>query len=97
MNMTDKEFYEKLEKHPELRNRFKEILSIADNSGSELITRADDAELHVIGQMRKLGKETLQELASIEAGRLARNMESQKNDAKKHVKKNSGGIRHLEQ
>jgi hypothetical protein len=33
MNMTDKEFLEELEKHPNLKNRFKEVLSIAANKG----------------------------------------------------------------
>lgn len=91
MSMTDKEFFEELEKHPELKNRFKEILSISANNGKELITLADDAEMQVIGQMRQLGKETLQNWAEHEAKRISRNIQDQKSDAKKHVKKNFGG------
>lgn len=91
MSMTDKEFFEELEKHPELKNRFKEILSISANNGNELITLADDAEMQIIGQMRQLGKETLQNWAENEANRISKNMKTQKSDAKKHIKKNSGG------
>jgi gas vesicle protein len=88
MVMTDKEFLEKLEHHPDLKNRFKELLSIADNSGKELVTLADEAEMRVIAQMRQLGKETLQDWADSEANRVSKNVKSQMKDAKKHVKKN---------
>jgi hypothetical protein len=89
--MTDKEFLEQLEQHPELKNRFKEILSISSNSGKELITLADEAEMQVIEQMRQLGKETLQNWANKEIMRIALNVKRQVPGAKKHVKKNSGG------
>lgn len=71
MAMTDKEFLDKLKQHPELKNRFKEILSISSNSGKELITLADEAEMQVIAQMRQLGKETLQDWANTEMTRIA--------------------------
>ena len=85
--MTDKEFLEQLEQHPELKNRFKEILSISSNSGKELITLADEAEMQVIEQMRQLGKETLQNWANKEIMRIALNVKRQVPGAKKHVKK----------
>lgn len=88
MAMTDKEFLEKLEQHPELKNRFKEVLAIADNSGKELVTLADEAEMRVIAQMRQLGKETLQDWADKEVSRISKNVKSQQKDAIKHVKKN---------
>lgn len=91
MTMTDEEFLEKLKQHPELKNRFKEILSISSNSGKELITLADEAEMQVIAQMRQLGKETLQNWANTEITRIALNVKRQVPNAKKHVKKKSGG------
>ena len=91
MAMTDKEFFEELESHPELKNRFKEVLSIAANKGENLVTLADAAELEVISQMRKLGNETLQEWATTEAVRVALSVKEQLPSAKKHIKKNSGG------
>jgi len=91
MTMTDEEFLEKLKQHPELKNRFKEILSISSNSGKELITLADEAEMQVIAQMRQLGKETMQDWATTEAIRIALNVKRQVPNAKKHIKKNSGG------
>lgn len=96
MVMTDKEFLEECDKHPDLKNRFKEILSLASNKGKELVTLADEAEMEVISQMRNLGKETLQNWANSEALRVSRNVQKQIKDAKKHVKKNSGGTPHTE-
>ena len=95
MTMTDKEFLEELNKHPDLKNRFKEVLSIATNSGKELVTLADDAEMCVINQMHHLGRETLQNWANNEATRTSKNVQRQIKDAKKHVKKNSGGTPHM--
>ncbi len=71
MQMTDQEFLEKLAQHPKLKNRFKEMLAIATNSGDELITLADEAELRVIGQVRQLGQELLQDWANDESKRIA--------------------------
>ena len=96
MDSQDKNFLEKLKRHPELRSRFDQILSIADNSGDELVTLADEAELLVIGQMRKLGQATLQDLANSESTRVSKNVKLQVKDAKKHIKKNSGGTQHSE-
>lgn len=48
MAISDKEFLEELEKHPGLKDRFKEILAIAANKGPELVTLADEAEMQVI-------------------------------------------------
>lgn len=92
--MTDKEFLEKLEQYPDLKNRFKEILAISANGGKDLITRADDAEMRVIDQMRQLGKEALQDWANTEAIRIALNTKRQLPNANKHIKKNSGGTPH---
>jgi gas vesicle protein len=89
--MTDKEFLEELENHPNLKDRFKEILSISANNGKELITLGDEAELRVISQMRQLGKETLQNWADKESKRISKNVKSQIKEAKNHVKKNSDG------
>ncbi|MBX9598604.1 MAG: hypothetical protein K2X04_08510 [Burkholderiales bacterium] len=67
MVVTDKEFFDKLEQQPELKNRFKVMLSISTNSGKELITLADEAEYRVIEQVRKLSQELLQGWANKES------------------------------
>lgn len=87
MEMTDKEFLEELANHPTLKSRFKEMLMIAANKGDKLITRADDAEFAVIDQVRKAGKELLQDWADKESNRLSNNVAKQMSNAKKHVKK----------
>lgn len=94
MVMTDKEFLEELNNHPKLKERFKEMLSIAANNRGELITRADDAEYAVVDQINKAGKELLQDWASKESKRVSANVKFKIKDAKKHVKKNSGGTPH---
>lgn len=54
---------ERLKKHPNLRKRFESILDIAENAHGDCI-KADDAEEHVIEEVRKLGQETLQDWAN---------------------------------
>lgn len=87
MSVVTQEFIDLLEKNPRLAARFKEILSLTENSGSELITRADAAEIAVINQMRNLGKESLESWAENEANRLSKNV-SLDLKMKKHSKKN---------
>jgi hypothetical protein len=87
MTMTDVEFLKELDNHPSLKNRFKEILAISANTGTDPIKLANEAEMQVIEQMRKLGSETLQEWATKESTRVASNVAKQTSTAKKHVKK----------
>lgn len=63
MNTKENEiFLGKLDKHPRLKKRFDEILGVAENSSGELVT-ADDAEMKAIEEVRKLGREVVQEWA----------------------------------
>ena len=53
---------ERLNAHPHLRERFYQILSIAEDSEGK-IEKADDAEQRVIDELRRLGQEVLQDWA----------------------------------
>ena len=53
---------ERLNAHPHLRERFYQILSIAEDSEGK-IEKADDAEQLVIDELRRLGQEVLQDWA----------------------------------
>jgi len=59
MELAGERFWERLKKHPTLRERFESILDIAENANGDCI-RADDAEEQVIEEVRKLGQTTLQ-------------------------------------
>lgn len=58
----DEALFDKLKNHLCLKKRFNEILGIAENTSGELIT-ADEAETKAIEEVRKLGKEVIQEWA----------------------------------
>ena len=53
------EFIEGLERHPELYERFKELLQIVENADGDALT-ADEAEERVVQEIRQLGHEALQ-------------------------------------
>jgi hypothetical protein len=50
---------ERLERHPELYERFKGLLQMVENEAGEALT-ADEAEERVVEEIRRLGHEALQ-------------------------------------
>ncbi len=54
---------ERLNRHPVLKSRVGSLLNIVENS-SEITEKADDAEFRVIGELRRMGNEILQDWAS---------------------------------
>ena len=50
---------ERLEEHPELRQRFEMILEIVENATGD-VEKADEAERRTIEAVRQLGNETVQ-------------------------------------
>jgi hypothetical protein len=61
--VTEREtrFIEQLRDHPELMERFEEILGLAQSDGE--IKRADDVEDLVVEGVRRLGRTTMKEWA----------------------------------
>ena len=53
---------ERLEEHPELKERFERILDIVDNVGGD-VEKADEAERRAIEALRQLGNEVVHEWA----------------------------------
>ena len=92
----DLKFLEKLSFVPHLRKRFEEILNIAHNSSGKLIT-ADEAEMKTIEEVKKLGKEVVKEWAVSQHEQAIKVTKEEKPKAKKHIKKNSIGIQHLDE
>lgn len=93
--MTENEIVKKLQAHPGLKTRFEQIISIVENTRGNA-TLADDAEQQVIVEMRSLGHEVLQEWAEGQSKKVTDRVIEQKPSLRKHVKKNSNGIRHME-
>jgi hypothetical protein len=86
----------RLLKHPELLNRIDRLLDIIEN-GDGQATLADDVEERVVGEMRKFGKEALQEWAKEESQRQEERILNSGVYVRKKSKKNSIGIPLMEQ
>lgn len=93
MEMRDRNFVERLKSHPILRERFESILDIAENVQGDCI-KADDAEMQVIEEVRKLGQATLQDWANGQNNREAERILEEVAGCRPY-KKNSIGIRHM--
>lgn len=63
-----KSLYERLKKHPRLKERFEEILSIAEGEGNGPDT-ADAVEERAIIELHKLGQEVIEEWAEKKAAK----------------------------
>jgi hypothetical protein len=68
---------ERLEEHPELRERFEMILDIVDNVDGD-VEKADEAERRAIEALRQLGNEVVQDWAQ----RQHRKKETEYNDTR---------------
>ncbi len=54
----DRIFISRLNQHPMLRERMEALLSVVENTAGDS-TKADDAEEHVIEELRKMGSDVL--------------------------------------
>jgi hypothetical protein len=93
--MKSKELAERLEKFPELKARFEELLRIAENPDGSIVL-ADDAEEQIVQASRKLNRETMQVWAENQSKMESKRFEKQHKNAHKEVKKNSTGTVGLE-
>lgn len=79
----------RLEKYPDLRSRFEEILSVIENEQGDSFT-ADEAEERAFEQIRRLGQEVLQSWAERRHDRLVKEYDA-RHDTQRKGKKNSTG------
>lgn len=86
----------RIQEHPELHERFKAILDIAENSSGELIT-ADQAEGKAIEEIHKLGQELLKEWAKGQQESAVETARVTHPHAKNHEKKSSIGKQPLDE
>ena len=86
---------ERLHAHPILKKRVEALLQIVDDPLEEIDT-ANEAELRVIEEVRRLGNELLQEWASTKERKRAEALGKTQEGVVGHGKKNCIGIPHLE-
>lgn len=60
---NDQLFINRLNQHPELKERIESLLNIVENTAGDC-TKADDAEQHVINELRKMGNDALHSWAN---------------------------------
>jgi len=58
----DKSFVERIEAYPELKKHIEQMLDVVENIGGKA-DKANDAEIQVVDNMRKIGATALQEWA----------------------------------
>ena len=95
MTISHKSIDERLEKHPSLRKRFEEILSITEGKGTGPDT-ADAVEERAIIELNKLGQELLQEWAKNKATKETVTYRENHPQVHPHKKKSHTGIPPLE-
>lgn len=81
---------ERLEAHPELKKYVEEVLDIAEDV-TDTLKRADDAELKVVDNMRKMGAALLHEWAVHQEKKTTEHWKEEHPEAEGHGKKNPLG------
>lgn len=89
MALSDEALLDYLNAHPELRNRVESMLLIVADEKGEL-QEADEVEMQLIEQMRRMGQESLQAWASGQAVKSAEQV-GQEQGVWRGGKKNSSG------
>ncbi len=88
MPMSNKEFFTKLEQHPQLLERMKRLLRIVEGDGDDNIQNANAAEYAVTDELRPLGKELLEDWGKKQVLKATKNVKSSLPKIKPHSKKN---------
>lgn len=94
MNAPLSSFDDQLKAHPQLRERFEELLALVEAARGSL-NRADEVEQRVIETLRRLGLEVLQDWADGQVAQQTAAVRTAVVDAVGHGKKNCTGIRPL--
>jgi hypothetical protein len=87
--LSDEELVRRLEAHPQLRHRMESLLLAVEDEAGEL-READAAELRVIDEMRRMGREALQAWAAGQVAKTGQEM-AQQGGVWSEGKKNSAG------
>jgi len=85
-NQEEKQLLEQLRRHPDLFQRIKSIMSLADDPDHQIRT-ADELETLLVEEVRKLGKTTMESWGSQQEKQAAQEFKQQNPDAR-YGKKN---------
>ena len=85
-----KSFSERLESYPELKEHVERMLDIVENTAGT-VEKADDAEIQVVENMRKIGATALQQWAAQQEKAIESKWTKEHPTALKHGKKKSIG------
>ena len=80
---------ERLEKHPELKERFEMIVDIVDNAAGD-VEKADEAERRAIEAVRQLGNEIVQGWAQRQHQKKENEYEQKPEVSRKEKKRSTG-------
>jgi hypothetical protein len=83
-------FIDRLNQHPKLRERMESLLNVVENAAGNC-TKADDAERHVIEELRKMGNDALHSWANKSASKAAEEFRNQELKVHSNGKKKSTG------
>jgi hypothetical protein len=87
---------DRLDHHPRLKQRIASLLAVVENTQGDL-KRADDVEMRVIEEIRRMGQEALQSWAEQQVLRTEQALRAQAQaGVGRQGKKNSTGTRHSE-
>jgi len=86
---------ERLEAHPQLKERMDSIIKVVENSDGS-IEKADEAEQRAIEELRQLGNDILQGWAENQRNKKEKEVKEKNKKVNKHSKKNSIGTQHSE-
>jgi hypothetical protein len=89
---NDQIFINRLNQHPELRERVENLLNVVENAAGDC-TKADDAEQHVIEELRKMGNEALHSWANKAIQKTTETLKNQEAKFHGNGKKKSAGTR----
>ena len=92
LSQEDKELLNLLNRRPDLKNRVRSILSIAEDEGDGIV-KADEAESRVIEEVRRMGNEVLTGWAESRIGKSESYLPAD-GDITRSGQKKSYGTRH---
>jgi hypothetical protein len=93
MNLNnDQVFINRLNQHPELRERMESLLNVVENAAGDC-KKADDAEQYIIEELRKMGNDALHSWANKTALKSAEALCNQEVNLHSNGKKKSAGTR----
>ena len=88
---NDESFIARLNQHPKLRERMESLLNVVENTAGNCI-KADDAEQHVIEEIRQMGNDALHCWGNTAVNKESKQLREQRPELHGNGKKKSAGI-----